>query len=162
MKSILDSYVGLYCLTEELKIMTLGSGSGRTSGKILKPFLRRGYPTVHLSKNGKYKNIFVHRIVAQELVSNPDPINKRFINHKDGNKLNYHPSNLEWCTSSENTRHGYQTGLIKPNNFTAVFDTATGIYYDSLKEACFARGLNRHRIATKIWRGKNDTSLVYV
>ena len=71
----------------------------------------KGYLCHCLCKNGKQKTFTVHRLVARLFV--PNPLDKPEINHKDGHRLNNHVSNLEWCTSSENQRHAYDTGLQK-------------------------------------------------
>lgn len=68
-----------------------------------------GYQFVQLYKNNKYKNLMVHRLVAQAFIPNVD--NKPQINHIDGNKLNNNVTNLEWCTNSENGKHAWDTGL---------------------------------------------------
>lgn len=55
--------------------------------KILKPYCREGsYPQVNLCKKNYRKKTFVHVLVAQAFVPNPE--NKPMVNHKDGNKLN--------------------------------------------------------------------------
>lgn len=57
------------------------------------------------------RTYLVHRIVAEVFV--PNPQNKSYVNHKDGNKLNNCASNLEWVTLKENSQHAVETGLIK-------------------------------------------------
>ena len=59
-------------------------------------------------KKGKIE--MIHRIMAMAFVPNPD--NKPFVNHIDGDKGNCSPSNLEWCTSAENNAHARKMGLI--------------------------------------------------
>lgn len=62
-----------------------------------------GYYFVHLSIYGESKTMRIHKMVAQTYI--PNPMNYPVINHKDGNKLNNHVSNLEWCTIKHNTLH---------------------------------------------------------
>jgi hypothetical protein len=79
-------------------------------GKILAIRMPKNkYPYVHLSKNGKITTKKIHRLVAENFILNP--LNKKEVNHIDGNKLNNKVNNLEWCTSSENKKHAFSTGL---------------------------------------------------
>lgn len=57
----------------------------------------------------------VHRRVACKYVKNPDPKTLTDVNHKDGDKSNNDPSNLEWVTRSYNIKHAYKNGLRKPS-----------------------------------------------
>lgn len=68
-----------------------------------------GYFTVQLWKNNNPETFYVHRLVATAFLDNP--LNLPEVNHKDGNKLNNHFSNLEWVTSSQNSHHAVNTGL---------------------------------------------------
>lgn len=85
--------------------------------------LGSGYRVISLPRvNGKKKTELAHRMVAWCYVPNPD--GKPWINHKDGNKLNNNPSNLEWCTPRENSAHAVENGLYCSgvDVYNSVFD----------------------------------------
>ena len=80
--------------------------------KILKPLLiYNGYLRVCLTKGNKKKYLFVHRLVGEIFIPNPE--NKLEVNHIDGCKLNNSVENLEWSTKKENLDHAIEIGLIK-------------------------------------------------
>mgnify|MGYP003657666585 CR=1 FL=1 len=68
-----------------------------------------GYYMVSFSYNNKSKPQRVHRLLSINFIDNPK--NLKYVNHKDGDKLNYTLSNLEWCTHAENMKHAFNTGL---------------------------------------------------
>ena len=71
-----------------------------------------GYKHVGLTKDGKFRTVTIHRLVALTFLDNPD--NHPLINHKDGDKANNFASNLEWCSQSHNHRHSLRMGLYVP------------------------------------------------
>nr|QBK85292.1 MAG: HNH endonuclease [Iridovirus LCIVAC01] len=77
----------------------------------LKPSITDGYYRVTLCNNNGQRTHRVHILVAQYFCDNSD--NKPIVNHRDGNKLNNHYTNLEWVTHSENSKHAHSLGLIK-------------------------------------------------
>lgn len=92
-------------------------------GKPLKPDLNStGYKRVTLSSDGKTKRFFVHRLVAEHFCDNPESLPS--VNHKDGNRLNCHKDNLEWCTNSYNVRDGFLRGRRNPNRFPEELERA--------------------------------------
>lgn len=83
-----------------------------SSRKYLKPFKHTGgYCQVDFFINRKKERKYVHRIVAEHFIPNPEK--KKHVNHKNGDKKDNRVSNLEWVTPSENEKHAWETGLKK-------------------------------------------------
>lgn len=68
-----------------------------------------GYLCVDLNSNNVSSQKYIHRLVAEAFILNPE--NKPTVNHKDGNKLNNNISNLEWNSYSENNKHATDNNL---------------------------------------------------
>jgi len=91
-------YEGLY------EVSSKGQIRGLKSGKVLKLHDDRngyGHLLVTLCKKGKSRTCFVHRVVAKAF-HGPQPPNKPYVCHKDGNAANNTPQNLYWGTSKQN------------------------------------------------------------
>lgn len=84
------------------------SGATRiVRGMILTPWDNgNGYLVVSLNNKRKRKNRYVHRLVAEAFIENPEK--KRFINHLDYNKHNNCVTNIEWCTQAENVAYSVE------------------------------------------------------
>jgi hypothetical protein len=78
-----------------------------------------GYAVVYLwdSERKRPDRRMLHQLVAENYIGQrPDGCDAT--NHLDGNKLNNHFSNLEWCSRSDNMRHAWRTGLCRPHKLT--------------------------------------------
>lgn len=105
--------------------------------------------TVELWKNNKVKRFTIGRLVAIAFLPNEE--NKPTVNHKDGEPLNNNLSNLEWATYSENQKHAYKNGLIKPH--TKKVKGVKGdeiLLFNSLTEAAKYMGVTKTAINASI------------
>ena len=75
-----------------------------------------GYFSVVITYKGKTLYTRVHRLVALHFIEN-NCIDKKHVNHIDGNKQNNVVSNLEWVTPRENTIHSMG---INPNQLKGM------------------------------------------
>lgn len=111
---------------------------------VMKPFLnKQGYLCVNLIDNlCKQKQVKVHRLVATHYI--PNPHNLPQVNHKDGNKMNPHKDNLEWCTAKQNISHACVNGLRDNDcrKFSMSIKSPEGVVYNIFGLGAFAREHN--------------------
>lgn len=91
-------YEGLYIVSNSGLVKSL------ITNRILKPRNSGDYDRVLLFKNKHTKECFIHKLVAEVFIPNPDNLPQ--VNHKDENKTNNCVDNLEWCTPSYNVNYG--------------------------------------------------------
>ncbi len=108
-------------------------------GRILKsyPNIQLDYYQISLWKNNNYKTFYVHRLVAEAFIPNPNNLPE--VNHIDGNRQNNNISNLEWVDRISNTIHAikaglkvYLTRLSKEEFIQCLYDVINGESYSSL------------------------------
>jgi hypothetical protein len=88
---------------------------GRVWSKYVKRYLKagknkHGYLYVTLCKDGIPKTHFIHRLVAEHYIDNPE--NKICVDHENGKRNDNRVENLSWATYSEN---GQNRGATKNN-----------------------------------------------
>ena len=102
---------------------------------------KTGYPAVTLRDDKKARGVtcHIHRLLAITFIPTNDKgdIKDLQVNHKDGNKINYHLSNLEWVTAQENCDHAYRNNLRTDNTPIKItdIDSDTVTIVHSLGEA---------------------------
>lgn len=99
------------------RMVKRGDGISMTfTGKELAPYSnkkRNGYCYVYLRVKGKKYPKFVHRLVAEAFLPNPNNLSQ--INHKDENPKNNRLDNLEWCDAKYNNNYGSKPLKNKEN-----------------------------------------------
>lgn len=102
----IDGYLGRYRISSDGRVFSI------RANRYLKPHLSRpnGRFTVGLSLNGIDKNIFIHRLVAEHFIPNPNKFT--IVHHIDHDRLNNNVSNLQWCNQSYNMKQASDAGKI--------------------------------------------------
>lgn len=109
--SDIEGYEGLYKISSAGRIMSFAQSA---NGRILKPKISRGYEQIALYRNGRYKTMAVHRLVAEAFIPNPENLPQ--VNHKDELRTHNQIDNLEWCTSEQNINYGNRNLLVSKAN----------------------------------------------
>jgi len=107
-------YEGIYEVSNLGRVRRVKPGKHTHVGLIRRPSPNgAGYLTLGLWRDGQGSGyIAVHELVAEAWIAPRPPGHE--VNHKDGNKRNNRPQNLEWVTRGDNFRHAYRLGLRMP------------------------------------------------
>ena len=116
-----SGYEGLYEVSNLGRVKTLAHGKGSNNHYKTGTLTKKGYLLVQFWKGNQRKGLYIHRIVANAFL--PNPQNLPQVNHKDGDKTNNKVDNLEWCTNSENQIHAVDTRLRKDSKMVRCIET---------------------------------------
>ena len=115
-KQLIDP--GLSCYYVSTDGMVYNSKKGKMVSVILNK--KTGYYSVSLwnYKNKRKINKYIHRLVAEIFIPNPDK--KAFVDHIDTNKNNNSVENLRWVTQKENVRNKLTLQHMKENHVDCI------------------------------------------
>lgn len=151
----IKNYEGLYQVSNLGRVKSInrvvkrGDNFKPVCERILKPGGKnRGSYFVILSKNGKSSTKYIHRLVAQAFIPNPN--NLPVVNHKDENPLNDNVDNLEWCTwSYNNSYNDLRKRAAKSKRKPVIQYSKSGEFikeWSHAREAAETLGINKRAI----------------
>jgi hypothetical protein len=153
----INEYDGLYMISNYGNVYSIPRKN--TKGGLVRKDYHFGYNRVTLCKDGKTKKFFVHRLVAQHFLPNPNNLPQ--VNHKDENKSNNRVDNLEWCTAKENCNYGKRNEKILHKRCKQIVQISKLLnkinFYNSAKDAEKQTGVQHQDIA-KCCKGKRKTA----
>ena len=137
----------LASLNNRYEVSDTGKIRNAKSKKELATFENRfGYYILQVCpQKGERKERQVHVLVAEAFIGKRP--NGYVINHKDGNKKNNVPSNLEYVTSAENNIHALHNGLRRPAIMKGKVPVGEKHYKATINE----------KTVKEIWRIRKET-----
>ncbi|QWM89590.1 putative HNH homing endonuclease [uncultured phage cr91_1] len=114
----IPNFEGIYQISNTGKVKSIERIVVCSDGQ-LKPVKERlisfgdnghGYKFCYLWKNNKSYRHYIHRLVADAFVNNPNPKNYTEINHINSITYDNNYINLEWCNRSLNMKAAYKAG----------------------------------------------------
>ena len=140
----IPGYEGVYQVSNLGRVMSHKRGSW----KIIKGTKKdNGYLVVWLCSD-KMRQHYVHRLVAQAFLLNPQNFN--YVNHKNEKKDDNRASNLEWCTAYYNNHYSdvykhtrkrvvqYSKDMVRIRSYNSQSEASrlTGIYQPNISHVC--------------------------
>lgn len=114
------------------------------------------YYGVYLKYKGKNRTHYLHRIVAEAFIPNPN--NLPCVDHINGNKHDNRAENLRWISYSDNTKNymdkrGHKHYAREGYRPVAAYDMDNNLvgYYDNVAKASFICTGNHNRMKYSIY-----------
>ena len=132
MKDI-KGYEGIYGITSCGKVWSY------KYKKFLKPYTggNNGYFKVRLFKDNGEKQYYVHRLVAEAYLPNPENLPQ--VDHIDNDKTHNYLNNLQWITNRDNNRKSKNKPILQidlDGNFIREWPSATDVGSEVQSHIC--------------------------
>ena len=119
----------------------------RHNGKTRRAEKKGRYPQIGFGPASDRKYVYAHRIVWMWANGRPIPEGME-INHRDGDKQNWHPNNLELVTRSQNGRHATRVlGVNRGENHGAAVLTEQDV--QEIRTLCTQGAMTRREIGER-------------
>ena len=149
MKDI-KGYEGLYGITSCGKVWSY------KKKKFLSPGENGdGYLFVILCKNNEMKKYYIHRIVAEAYLPNPENLPQ--VDHIDNDRTHNYLNNLQWITHRDNVRKGRNKPILQydlDGNFIREWPSATDVGREAQKNIVNCLKGRRKSAYNYIWKYK--------
>ena len=150
MKDI-SGYEGLYAVTSCGKVWNY------KRKKFMTPVAtRRGYLQVGLMKNGERKFYYIHRLVAEAYLPNPENLPQ--VDHIDNDKTHNYLNNLQWITNRDNNRKSKNKPILQfslDGEFIREWECATDVGREVQGHICACANGKLSTAYGYIWKYKN-------
>ncbi|WP_160171137.1 NUMOD4 motif-containing HNH endonuclease [Pseudomonas syringae] len=139
---------GRYSVSSQGRVKRIAHNATNSAGitkffkeRLVERAKSKDYPRIILKVEGKAKAYLIHRLVAEVFVPNPEGL--PCINHKDGDKSNPSPENLEWCTHQQNMQHAMDSGLNSCKTPVVSNRKGVGHWFPSMESAVLHTGVSK-------------------
>lgn len=105
----------------------------KVKGFLSPSVMKIGYKSVNLYINDTPKRFYIHRLVAEHFIDNPNGY--KFVDHIDGDMLNNSINNLRWCTKRQNETFRNSKKLTYSSKYTGV---------------CYDKYWNKYKASTRL------------
>lgn len=154
-----NGYEGLYDISNLGRVR---SYCNNKHGIKNKPKIIKGlygvYNTMLFCKEGIRKTFYVHRLVAEAFIPNPNKLPE--VNHIDGNKRNNAVTNLEWVTHEGNMCHASRSGLFGQQK--KVLCVEDHMLFSSITAAGKSIGFSQPKMSKAIHKKKPLNGKTYI